>query len=163
LTQEISNLKFILISTGFLIPLLLILQLFSSQFVYVNGQIFNSSNTSFSTSFNNNSVVSTRGHFDLATGEPNPKYNSTEYYYNDIGDNKRRTQNKIMCPSQNEIAIYIHGEWTNKVSAIEQFNRTAISLVANDYAVPLIGLNWDSNTPISEYGWKVAKNIAEKN
>ena len=68
-----------------------------------------------------------------------------------------------MCPSQKEIAIYVHGAWTNKASANEQFNRTAISLATNNYAIPLIGFSWDSNTPFNEDGWKTAKTIAEKN
>ena len=70
-------------------------------------------------------------------GELNPKYDLTDYlYYNDVGENDSRTQNEIICPSEKEIAIYIHGAWTNEASANEQFNRTAMSLAANNYAIP---------------------------
>jgi alpha/beta hydrolase family protein DUF900 len=145
-----------------LIPLL---QLPSSQSLYVSAQTSDTSKASTSSSYNHNNTISTRGHFNyLAIGELTPKNNSTDYlYYNEVGENKSRTQNEIMCPSQKEIAIYVHGAWTNKASANEQFNRTAISLATNNYAIPLIGFSWDSNTPFNEDGWKTAKTIAEKN
>jgi hypothetical protein len=156
-----------LISIAFLLPLVLIplLQLPSSQSLYVSAQTSDTSKASSSSSYNHNNTISTRGHFNyLAIGELTPKNNSTDYlYYNDVGENKSRTQNEIMCPSQKEIAIYVHGAWTNKASANEQFNRTAISLATNNYAIPLIGFSWDSNTPFNEDGWKTAKTIAEKN
>jgi hypothetical protein len=156
-----------LISIAFLLPLVLIplLQLPSSQSLYVSAQTSDTSKASTSSSYNHNNTISTRGHFNyLAIGELTPKNNSTDYlYYNDVGENKSRTQNEIMCPSQKEIAIYVHGAWTNKASANEQFNRTAISLATNNYAIPLIGFSWDSNTPFNEDGWKTAKTIAEKN
>jgi esterase/lipase superfamily enzyme len=68
-----------------------------------------------------------------------------------------------MCPSQKEIAIYIHGVWTDERSANEQVNRTAMSLITNNYTIPLIGFSWDSNTPSNEEGWKTAKIIAANN
>jgi hypothetical protein len=156
-----------LISIAFLLPLVLIplLQLPSSQSPYVSAQTSDTSKASSSSSYNHNNTISTRGHFNyLAIGELTPKNNSTDYlHYNEVGENKSRTQNEIMCPSQKEIAIYVHGAWTNKASANEQFNRTAISLATNNYAIPLIGFSWDSNTPFNEDGWKTAKTIAEKN
>ena len=156
-----------MISIAFLLPLVLIplLQLPSSQSLYVSAQTSDTSKASSSSSYNHNNTISTRGHFNyLAIGELTPKNNSTDYlYYNEVGENKSRTQNEIMCPSQKEIAIYVHGAWTNKASANEQFNRTAISLATNNYAIPLIGFSWDSNTPFNEDGWKTAKTIAEKN
>ena len=68
-----------------------------------------------------------------------------------------------MCPPEKEIAIYIHGAWTDEQAANEQFNRTAMSLISNNYTIPLIGFSWDSDTPINKDGWKTARNIAEKN
>jgi hypothetical protein len=113
------------------------------------------------TSYYIDDIVSTRGHFDLATGELISGYNRTDYeYYNDNGS---RIPNEMICPPQKEIAIYIHGVWTDETSANEQFNRTAISLTANNYSIPLIGFSWDSNTHINKNGWEVAKNIAKDN
>lgn len=68
-----------------------------------------------------------------------------------------------MCPPEKEIAIYIHGAWTDEQGANEQFNRTAISLISNNYTIPLISFSWDSDTPINKDGWETARNIAEKN
>jgi Alpha/beta hydrolase of unknown function (DUF900) len=68
-----------------------------------------------------------------------------------------------MCPSQKEIAIYIHGVWTDETSANEQVNRTAMSLKTNNNTIPLVGFSWDSNTPFSEEGWNNAKTIAVNN
>jgi hypothetical protein len=160
-----------LVSIALLLPFvtILIIQLSLSQFIYVTCQILNTTETSaWSSSYysNNNNIISTRGHFDyLATGELIPEHNSTDYlYYNDIsGNTSGSIQNEIMCPSQKEIVIYIHGAWTDETSANEQVNRTAMSLVTNNYTIPLIGFSWDSNTPFSEEGWKAAKIIAANN
>ena len=38
-----------------------------------------------------------------------------------------------------------------------------MSLISNNYTIPLIGFSWDSNTPINKDGWVTAKDIAEKN
>jgi Alpha/beta hydrolase of unknown function (DUF900) len=113
----------------------------------------------------NNYTISTRDHFDLATGELIPEHNSTDYsYYNDVRKSTHdNLQNEIICPSQKEIVIYIHGAWTDETSAKEQVNRTTMSLQINNYTVPLIGFSWDSNTPFSEEGWKTAKTIAANN
>jgi len=110
--------------------------------------------------FSNNSIISTRGHFNYSSsGQLIPDHNSTDYdYYKSItGDNV------IVCPTQKEIVIYIHGAWTDERSANEQFNRTAISLASNNYSIPLTGFSWDSNVPINKDGWETAKIIAEKN
>ena len=145
---------------------ILIIQLSIPQFVYVTGQILNTTKTSASSDYYNNNTISTRGHFDyLATGELIPEHNSTDYqYYNGIsGNTSDSIQNEIMCPSQKEIVIYIHGVWTDETSANEQVNRTAMSLQTNNYTMPLIGFSWDSNTPFSKEGWKTAKTIAANN
>src|SRR5215207_8040604 len=107
-------------------------------------------------------TVSTRGHFDYLTkGELISRYNRTDYeYYN---DNSPGIESEIICPHQKEIAIYIHGVWTDETSANEQFDRTARSLAANNYSIPLIGFSWDSNTPFNKNGWEIAKNIAKDN
>jgi hypothetical protein len=117
--------------------------------------------TTTNTSYHIDDIVSTRGHFDyLTTGELISGHNRTDYeYYND----NTSIQSEINCPHQKEIAVYIHGVWTDEISANEQFNRTAKSLAANNYTKPLIGFSWDSNTPISKNGWEIAKNIAKDN
>src|SRR5919112_4795138 len=118
--------------------------------------------TTTNTSYRIDDIVSTRGHFDyLTTGELISGHNRTDYeYYN---DNSSGIEGEIICPHQKEIAIYIHGVWTDETSANEQFDRTAKSLAANNYSIPLIGFSWDSNTHLSKNGWEVAKNIAKDN
>ena len=50
--------------------------------------------------------------------------------------------NKFTCPPGKEIAIYIHGawEWYDRL-ANEQFNRTVMSLMSNNYTIPLFGFS----------------------
>jgi esterase/lipase superfamily enzyme len=149
-----------------LLPLAtIIVQLSLSPFVHSVDQNITMISAWSSSHYYKNFTISTRGHFDLATGELIPEHNSTAYlYYNDIRDNTNGSlQNEIICPSQKEIAIYIHGVWTDENSANEQVNRTAMSLEANNNTIPLIGFSWDSNTPFSEEGWKNAKTIAANN
>jgi hypothetical protein len=156
-----------LVSIVFLLLLvtIIIVQLSSSQFVYVIGQDITKTSIGSSSDYYNNFTISTRGHFDRATGESIPEYNSTDYlYYNNISQSTNYSlQNEIMCPSEKEIVIYIHGVWTDEISANEQVNRTAMSLQLNNNTIPLIGFSWDSNTPFSEEGWKNAKTIAASN
>jgi hypothetical protein len=118
--------------------------------------------TTTNTVYHIGDIVSTRGHFNyLTTGELISGHNRTDYeYYN---DNTSGIQSEIICPSQKEIAIYIHGVWTDETLANEQFDRTAKSLAANNYSIPLIGFSWDSNTPLNKDGWEIAKNIARDN
>jgi alpha/beta hydrolase family protein DUF900 len=120
-----------------------------------------STSTSTSTSYHIDDFVSTRGHFDyLATGELISGHNKTDYEYY---ANNYKIQNQLICPTQNEIAIYIHGEWTDEAAANEQFDRIAKSIAINNYSIPLIGFSWDSNTPLNKSGWEIAKNIATNN
>ncbi|MGH9953539.1 MAG: DUF726 domain-containing protein, partial [Nitrososphaeraceae archaeon] len=108
----------------------------------------------------NNAVISTRGHFNYSgSGELISIHNSTDYTYN----NSIASDNLILCPSGKEIAIFTHGAWTDEHAANEQLNRTAMSLISNNYTIPLIGFSWDSNTPVNKEGWVTAKDIAEKN
>ena len=115
--------------------------------------------TTTNTSYRIDDIVSTRGHFDyLTTGELISGHNRTDYEY--YHDNSSGIEGEIICPHQKQIAIYIHGVWTDETSANEQFDRTAKSLAANNYSIPLIGFSWDSNTPLNKNGWEIAKNIA---
>ena len=120
--------------------------------------------TTTNTSYHNDDTVSTRGHFDyLTTGELISGHDRTDYEYYDNNDNSSGIESNIICPPQKETAIYIHGIWTDETTANEQFDRTAKSLAANNYSIPLIGFSWDSNTPLNKYGWEIAKNIATDN
>ena len=102
------------------------------------------------------SLISTRGHFDLQTGELIRGHNSTDY----------KAINIPACPP--EIAVFIHGWLLNEPNASERFTRTQMSLLANNYSIPLIGFSWDANTTfsLSDFGfsgWLHAKSIAKDN
>ena len=108
-------------------------------------------------------IVSTRGHFDKSTGNST----STEAY-NPI-DNE--ILNSICM--KNEVAVYVHGVWTNEqghsISAVENaqeiFERLNMSLKDVGYNSSLIGFSWDSDTKIDSAGegWNIAKIIAKGN
>lgn len=108
------------------------------------------------------SLISTRNHFDLDTGELSEGQNSTGYIAMNIPGIREGTS----CPE--EIAVYIHGIWVGPNSLenpTEIFDRARKSLVANNYNIPLIGFSWDSDTKISRNGtgWLAAKLIAKDN
>jgi hypothetical protein len=110
--------------------------------------------------------ILTRGHFDYrSTGQLIQGHNITDYTYSSdlANNNNSKISKEFTCPPEKEIAIYIHGAWTDEQAANEQFNRTAMSLINNNYTIPLIGFSWDSNTPVNKEGWVIAKDIAEKN
>jgi Alpha/beta hydrolase of unknown function (DUF900) len=148
-----------------LLVAIIVVQLLLSPLVYVAGQNITMTDSWSSPYYYNIPTISTRGHFDLATGELVAEHNSTDYLYhtNTSGKTNGSLQNEIICPSQKEIAIYIHGIWTDETSANEQVNRTAMSLETNNNTIPLVGFSWDSNTPFSKEGWGNAKTIAANN
>jgi hypothetical protein len=144
--------------------IIIAIHLLLSELVYVTGQVLSPSTDRTSLTYYND-IISTRGHFDyLGTGDLILEHNLTDYsYYN--GTSQKRSgsiQHEILCPPEKEIVIYIHGAWTDEISANEQVNRTAMSLIANNHTPPLIGFSWDSDTSLSEDGWKTAKTIAAK-
>jgi hypothetical protein len=100
-------------------------------------------------------IFSTRDVFDTGTGmmvsPPPPLSNATTL----LGLNGQN------CPGQ--IAIYVHGVWSNRESAEEQIDRVALSIAANNYQIPVVGLSWDSDTEVSPVGWGIAKMIANGN
>jgi hypothetical protein len=104
----------------------------------------------------NPSVVSTRGHFGLDTGELLPGYNTTDFMAVNIPGFQVGA-----CPP--EIAIYVHGVWANEREFLEQMDRLTMSLHSDRYVVPVVGFSWDSNTGFSPHGWQIAKNIANQN
>lgn len=109
------------------------------------------------------SVVSTRGHYDLSSGNAlsSQPYNplTTEFLDN-------------MC-TNDEVVVYVHGVWTNErghittsaENAEEIFNRLRMSLDSVGYDSPLIGFSWDSDTEtdLEGTGWNIAKYIANEN
>jgi hypothetical protein len=102
-------------------------------------------------------VVSTRGHFDLMTGELLPGHNKTDYAASDIPD----LQNDI-C--KNEIAIIVHGWSLNEKYANERFVRANMSLDYNNYTSnnnSVVGFSWDANP--NKNNWTIAKSIAKYN
>jgi hypothetical protein len=99
-------------------------------------------------------TISTRGHFDLTSGQLMNNHNSTDY----------NSVNMPECSS--EIAIFIHGWNANESSASEQFNRTLMSLHANGDNTTMLGYSWDSNTTspdLNRIAWINAKIIAKDN
>jgi pimeloyl-ACP methyl ester carboxylesterase len=112
-------------------------------------------------------LVSTRGHFDLETGQLKNGHNGTDY----DSSNVPGLQPGTGCPE--EAAIYIHGVWTGTGSFFANFetetgifDRARMSLAANNYSIPVIGFSWDSNTTIitpDNSGWSIAKDIAQNN
>jgi Alpha/beta hydrolase of unknown function (DUF900) len=113
-------------------------------------------------------IVSTRGHFNLERGVLENGYNTTDYNASNIPG----LQPGTTCPEEREAAIYVHGVWTgigNLSANFENetgiFDRARMSLVANNYSIPVIGFSWDSNTTITENGsgWEIAKKIAQNN
>ena len=103
-------------------------------------------------------IVSTRNHFNLETGELNLSHNIEDYdSYNVPGLNGNP------CSDNNELAIYIHGVWTAQIAVKEQTDRTQLSLISNDFNIPVVGFSWDSNTAINPTGWEIAKSIANQN
>jgi hypothetical protein len=168
--QSISK----LVTFAVVAPLLLILIVFHIlQFtsvpppVYGMVQRINTSEIETDTKlYHDSDIVSTRGHFDYHSGgQLIQGHNITDYAYSSdlVNNGSSKIANKFTCPPGKEIAIYIHGDWTDEQAAYEQFNRTSMSLISNNYTIPLIGFSWDSNTPVNRDGWETAKDIAEKN
>ena len=101
-------------------------------------------------------LISTRGHYDLNTGQLVQGHDSTDYDATNIPN----------CPP--EIAMFIHGWGLDESMAKERYERTLMSLQANNYSIPLISFSWDSNTTssLSDFGlsgWNHAKSIAKDN
>jgi esterase/lipase superfamily enzyme len=103
-------------------------------------------------------IVSTRNHFNLETGQLSSLKNMEDYDPYDIPG-----LNGNPCSDNNELAVYIHGAWTGQIAAKEQVDRTNLSLNSNEYSIPVVGFNWDSNTVINPSGWDIAKSIAKQN
>jgi len=86
-------------------------------------------------------LVSTREHFRLDSGElRTDQHNTTDYTHLAIPCLDGGTK----CPP--ELTIYIHRDWASESEAIEQAERTRLSLFKDHYKIPVIGYTWDSNT-----------------
>jgi pimeloyl-ACP methyl ester carboxylesterase len=110
-------------------------------------------------------MVSTRGHFDLNTGELLPPHNLTDYKATNVPGLQTGS-----CPK--ELVIFVHGIWVDGrfgVNALENFtemlDRLNMSLAHNVYRFPVVGFSWDSNTTISPdgSGWNIGKLLAKDN
>src|SRR5919112_4064121 len=93
-------------------------------------------------------TVPTRGHFNTSTGQENAVHRPPPTAADVLG------QLDQICPG--EIAIYVHGVWSNEQSALEQVERVDISLrqQGNNYDVPVVGFSWDSDTNPDLNGWQ---------
>jgi Alpha/beta hydrolase of unknown function (DUF900) len=96
-------------------------------------------------------AVSTRNHFDNATGKLHQGHNSTDYDITNLPWNK-----SAACPP--EVAIVTHGWGLNKKQSLERFDRVKMSLEHNGYDIPVIGFSWDANVL-----WPIAQSIAKDN
>jgi hypothetical protein len=106
-------------------------------------------------------LVSTRDHFDkfgnmLVSDRPYEPFNFAD----------------LACPQ--EAVIYVHGVWTARdendemeqrmfENEIEASDRVRLSLDSLGYTFPVIGFSWDSDTNLSENGWRNAAVIAKEN
>ena len=59
-----------------------------------------------------------------------------------------------------ELAIYIHGVWTDREAAIEQAERIDLSL-PSDKKIPIFVFLWEGTTSLSPFGWDRAKSNAD--
>ena len=110
------------------------------------------------------SQISTRNHFDLENGELKEGHGLKDYDSLSVPGFPAG-----VCPP--EIAIYVHGIWVGAGSLFdgsleepsEIFDRVAMSIAKNHYAIPVVGYSWDSNTAITGEGWATSKEIAQEN
>jgi hypothetical protein len=99
--------------------------------------------------------ISTRGIFDTNTAFPSGQRELSNAATT-LGLNDQN------CPP--EIAIYVHGVWTNETEATEELGRVDLSVKANGYDnITIVGFSWDADTPLSASGWDTAKQIANAN
>jgi len=118
---------------------------------------FRSHTNAWNTNF---AMISTRGNFDLQTGELNTPHNTEDYSCLNVPG-----FGGIIRPDIDnyELILYIHGAWSGPISTREQLGRIKLSLKSNGYIDPVIAYSWDSNTVINPSGWAVAKSIANQN
>ncbi len=134
---------------GFKIEIVLI-------FVFVTAIVVSYSSSSSWGQTNPFALISTRGHYDLKTGQLLQGHSPADYKATNIPN----------CPP--EIAVFVHGWGLDESKAKERFDRTLMSLQSNNYNIPLVSFSWDSNTVGSESdfglsGWNNAKKIAKEN
>ena len=71
------------------------------------------------TLYHDSDIISTRGHFDYnSAGQLILGHNITDYTYSSdlVNNSSSKIANKFICPPGKEIAIYIHGDWTDEQS-----------------------------------------------
>lgn len=92
-------------------------------------------------------MITTRDGSDPPRGEPGNGYDGRP-----LGDINQLRRD---CPS--EVAIFVHGWHNDEYKAKERLDRVRISLIENNYIIPLVGLSWPSNTE-----WEDAELIAKQ-
>ncbi len=115
------------------------------------------------------SIVSTRGHFGLSSGNLFFGHSSTSY-------DPTISEVAPTCTPDREIVIYVHGWNAGEQDAEDQFKTVRASLQSLGYMQPIIGFSWDSNTIFTGFNpfnwfdafdwtddWQTAKEIAQKN
>ena len=106
-------------------------------------------------------LISTRDHFDKFV---NRIVSNRLYEFFNFAE--------LGCPQ--EVVIYVHGVWTARdeddekaqrmfENAIEASDRAMLSLNSLGNTFPIIGFSWDSDTDLSENGWRDAEIIAKEN
>ena len=115
------------------------------------------------------SIVSTRGHFGLSSGNLFFGHSVTSY-------DPTISEVAPTCTPNREIVIYVHGWNADEQDAIDQFNTVRASLQSVGYRQPIIGFSWDSNTIFTGFNpfnwfdafdwtddWQTGKEISQKN
>jgi hypothetical protein len=92
-------------------------------------------------------MISTRNGSGPPQGVPEPAYDGSP-----LGDINQLRRD---CPS--ETAIFVHGWHTDENKAKERLDRVKMYLAENNYAIPLVGFSWPSDTK-----WEYAQMIAKQ-
>lgn len=114
-------------------------------------------------------IVSTRDHFGLSSGNLLLGHSATSY-------DPPISEVAPSCTDNREIVIYVHGWNADEQDALDQFYTVRASLGSLGYGQLIIGFSWDSNTIFTGFNmfnwfdafdwtddWQTAKEIAQKN
>jgi len=97
-------------------------------------------------------TVSTRGQFDMLTGHLNPGVGTTSYTL--AGPPFPGLHNNMACP--NTTIIFVHGMFTPRQSAIDDFNGIAPALSSKGF---LSLFSWDANTNTNTSAANIIRSI----
>jgi Alpha/beta hydrolase of unknown function (DUF900) len=102
------------------------------------------------------SILAYNNYISDKTLSPIAEVNTRTFFYAPSAVNFTLAKFGSDCPP--EIGIYVHGFNRNDIEANEEFNRLQLSLLHNNYRIPIVGFSWDSKTD-----WLIAKTNAIKN